>query len=174
MRADKAGARATARALIVKYSVKTAPVPVERIARIMKVRVQYSPLDGDLSGMVTIQDGVPIIGINALHHPNRQRFTLAHEMGHLTLHREILEGSVHVDKQILHRDIMTAAGTDWREIEANAFASELLMPEPLMRVQATANVIAFEDDEAIASLAKKFRVSDAAIRFRLFSPGVRE
>jgi Zn-dependent peptidase ImmA (M78 family) len=173
MRADKAGARTAAKELIRLFAVKTPPVPIERIARAMKIRVQYAPLDGDLSGMAAIQDGVPVIGINALHHPNRQRFTLAHEIGHLTLHRNLIEGSVHVDKQILHRDIMTETGTDWREIEANAFASELLMPEPLLQAQSSAGGIAFEDDEAITSLAAKFRVSEAAMRFRLFGPGHR-
>lgn len=173
MRADKSGARAAARELITRFAVRTPPVPVERMARAMKIRVQYAPLDGDLSGMVAMQDDVPVIGINALHHPNRQRFTLAHEIGHLTLHRNLIEGSVHVDKQILHRDIMTEAGTDWREIEANAFASELLMPESLLQAQPSAAGVAFEDDEVIASLAAKFRVSEAAIRFRLFSPARR-
>lgn len=173
MRADKLRARAAARELITRFAVKTPPVPVERIARAMKIRVQYAPLDGDLSGMVAMQDDVPVIGINALHHPNRQRFTLAHEIGHFILHRNLIEGSVHVDKQILHRDIMAEAGTDWREIEANAFASELLMPDALLEAQPSATGIAFEDDEVITSLATKFRVSDAAMRFRLFGPGHR-
>ena len=170
MGADKQRARLAAREVIEKFAVKTAPVQVERIARAMKVRVQYAPLDGDLSGMVSIQEGVPIIGINSLHHPNRQRFTLSHELGHLYLHRPVLEGSVHVDKQILNRDAMTEAGIDALEIEANAFASELLMPEGLLEAALGHRTIAFEDDDVIAALTKKFRVSDAAMRFRLFAP----
>ncbi len=135
--------------------MKSAPVQVERIARAMKVRVQYAPLDGDLSGMVSIQDGVPIIGVNSLHHPNRQRFTLSHELGHLCLHRSVLEELVHVDKHILNRDALTEAGTDELEIEANAFASELLMPEALLTAALGVRSIAFEDDEFIASLSKE-------------------
>jgi Zn-dependent peptidase ImmA (M78 family) len=170
MGADKQGARRAAREVVEKFAVKTAPVQVERIARVMKVRVQYAPLDGDLSGMVSIQEGVAIIGVNSLHHPNRQRFTLSHELGHLCLHQSVLEGSVHVDKQILNRDALTEAGTDVLEIEANAFASELLMPEVLLTAVLGPRSIAFDDDDIIASLAKKFRVSDAAMRFRLFAP----
>jgi Zn-dependent peptidase ImmA (M78 family) len=170
MSADKQRARQAALEIAEKFAVKTAPVQVERIARVMKVRIQYAPLDGDLSGMVSVQDGVPIIGVNSLHHPNRQRFTLAHELGHLCLHRPVLEGSVHVDRQILNRDALTETGTDEQEIEANAFASELLMPEALLKAALGARNIAFEDDEMIASLTKKFRVSDAAMRFRLFAP----
>lgn len=170
MGADKQGARQAARALVERYAVKTAPVHVERIARAMKVRVQYAPLDGDLSGMVSIQEGVPIIGVNSLHHPHRQRFTLAHELGHFCLHRPTLEGSVHVDKQILNRDALTEAGTNRLEIEANAFASELLMPEVLFKPAVGNRSVAYEDDDIIASLAKRFRVSDAAMRFRLFAP----
>jgi Zn-dependent peptidase ImmA (M78 family) len=170
MPADKQRAWRTAREVIQKFAVKFAPVQVERIARVMKIRVQYAPLDGDLSGMASIRDGVSIIGVNALHHPNRQRFTLSHEIGHFCLHRDVLEGAIHVDKHILNRDALTEAGTDDREIEANAFASELLMPEPLLKAALGSRTVAFEDDDFIASLGKRFRVSDAAMRFRLFAP----
>jgi len=170
MPADKQGARREARAVIQKYAVKAAPVQVERIARVMKIRVQYAPLDGDLSGMASIQNGVSIIGVNSLHHPNRQRFTLSHEIGHFCLHRDVLEGAVHVDKHILNRDALTETGTDDREIEANAFASELLMPESILMPLLGNRGVAFEDEEFIASLSKRFRVSDAAMRYRLFAP----
>src|SRR6185312_11744791 len=92
--------------------------------------LQYAPLDEDLSGMAYVKDGVGIIGLNALHHPNRQRFSAAHELAHHELHADILSRAVHVDKgfQVLLRDDVSSLGIEPREIEANAFASELLMP----------------------------------------------
>jgi Zn-dependent peptidase ImmA (M78 family) len=42
--------------------------------------------------MIYISDGMPIIGINSLHHPNRQRFSIGHEIGHLVLHRNSFPG----------------------------------------------------------------------------------
>ena len=44
------------------------------------------------------------------------------------LHASELKKAVHVDKGSLRRDRVSAAGTDMLEIEANAFAAELLMP----------------------------------------------
>lgn len=84
--------------------------------------------------MIYISDGTPIIGINSLHHPNRQRFSIGHEIRHLALHRNLTSGKVHVDKEFLvqlptlNRDAASALGTDLIEIEANRFSAELLMP----------------------------------------------
>jgi Zn-dependent peptidase ImmA (M78 family) len=160
-------ARQEALRLIREHDIKTPPVPVDRIARALGIRVQFAPFDGDLSGMAFIKDGVPIAGVNSLHHPNRQRFTLAHEIGHICLHRKEIEAQVHVDKGSLRRDTLSASGVDILEIGANAFASELLIPEPLLEIVLAGRSIDLEDDDLIASLAKRFRVSEAAMSYRL-------
>lgn len=143
-----------------------APVPVEKLARRLGVQVRYAPFDGDISGMAHIREGVRILGVNNLHHPHRQRFTLAHELGHLVLHPAELHRQVHLDKGSLHRDSLSAQGTDAFERSANAFASELLIPRRLLD-QFVDPRMDLEDDEAVAKLARKFRVSVAAMHFRL-------
>ena len=165
MNADDA--REAARKLLKDQNVTSAPVPVERIARQLGVRVQYGPLDNDLSGMAHIRDGVVIVGVNSLHAPNRQRFTLAHELGHVVLHRSILEDNVHVDRVLL-RDRDSSSGLYEQEIQANAFASELLMPTDLLNTVLGGRQVVLDDDEEVAALAKKFRVSESAMRFRFF------
>lgn len=167
--ADRQKAREAARQLLVQHAVKSAPVPVERIARELGVRVEYAPLDGELSGLAHVREGVPIVGINTLHAPNRQRFTLAHELAHVQLHSPELEHAVHVDRGSLRRDGLAASGTDPTEIEANTFAAELLMPRELLLPMLEGKSVDLEDDEAIAALARRFRVSEAAMRFRLDS-----
>jgi Zn-dependent peptidase ImmA (M78 family) len=162
-----AHARAQALQLIEQHGIKTAPVPIERIARALGVKVQYAPFDGELSGMAFIKDGVPIIGVNSLHHPNRQRFTLAHELAHIQLHRDQLENAVHVDKGSLRRDLLSAAGTDSTEREANAFAAELLMPPALLAAALDGRTLDLENEELVAGLAKRFRVSTMALQHRL-------
>lgn len=160
-------ARKEAQKLIERFGVKTPPVPVERIAKELGIRVQYAPFDGDLSGMAFVKDGKPIAGVNSLHHPNRQRFTLAHEIGHIVLHRQLIESEVHIDKGSLRRDTLASAGIDPVEIAANAFASEFMMPEHLLEIAMSGRPIDLEDDELVAGLAKRFKVSEAAMRFRL-------
>jgi Zn-dependent peptidase ImmA (M78 family) len=169
--ANLVGARDAARTILREFGVKAAPVPIERIIKARSVMLQYAPLEDDLSGMAFIKDGVGIIGVNALHHPNRQRFTAAHELGHHVLHAADLRKAVHVDKgfRVLMRDDVSSLGVDPLEVEANAFASELLMPRELLANVLDADGLDMEDDAGIESLAKKFRVSTSAMRFRLAS-----
>lgn len=60
---------------------------------------------------------------------------------------------------------------DATEIEANTFAAELLMPEDLLRAALEGQSVDLEDDQAVAMLAKRFKVSEAAMRFRLSTLG---
>ena len=131
------------------------------------VKVQYTAFEGDLSGIAYIADGKLIAGVNALHHPHRQRFTLAHELAHFEIHRDMLSAEVHIDKAILRRDSLSAMGTEPIEIEANAFASELLMPQGLLDVELAGRQVDLEDATFVKALAQRFKVSEAAMRYRL-------
>ena len=162
-------AKDRARRLLEELEITSAPVPIERIIKRCHVVLQYAPFEDDLSGMAYINDGLSIIGINALHPPNRQRFSAAHELGHHLLHQEQLKDAVHVDRglRVLMRDQVASQGVDTIEIQANAFAAELLMPEKMLREAIAGDEIDIESDAQIEALSKKFRVSASAIRFRL-------
>ena len=95
---DLEEARESARALVNKLGLKAPPVPVEKLAKALGARVEYTPFDDELSGMAFVRDGKPVIGVNSNHHPNRQRFTIAHELAHVVLHRSKLEATVLIDK----------------------------------------------------------------------------
>ena len=125
---------AHARNLLDTLGIRTVPVPLEKVGEHFGATIRFAPLDEELSGIIFIRDEVPIIGINSIHHPNRQRFTLAHEFGHLVLHKHLITSMVHVDKKLpfFMRDAKSATGTDKIEIEANQFAAELLMPEAIL------------------------------------------
>ena len=158
-------------ALLSEHSVTTAPVPVERIAKRLGARLRFQPLDDELSGMIYVKDGLPIIGVNSLHHPNRQRFTIAHECGHLLLHRDQISKEVHVDKgfpmSALMRDTVSSTGEEEIEVQANFFAAELLMPVPFLVEAIGEETIDIDDDGAVSSLAKTFKVSPSAMKFRI-------
>ncbi|TQF29749.1 ImmA/IrrE family metallo-endopeptidase [Bradyrhizobium sp. UNPA324] len=159
--------------ILQRNNIRTAPVPVDKIARTLGALVRFSPLHNDISGMIYIKDNIPIIGVNALHHPNRQRFTIAHECGHLVLHRPMITTQVHVDKEFpsvvirqLNRDSRSALGTDDVEIQANRFAAELLMPRAFLETELR-KTFDVDDSTRIEKLAKQFRVSKEAMGNRL-------
>lgn len=169
-KADPASARTRANELLAEHAIEKAPVPIEKIIKKMGIVLQHAPFEGDLSGMAYIDNEFSIIGVNALHSPNRQRFSAAHELGHHVLHPQDITGAVHVDKSFfkaLFRNDVSSLGVDALEIEANAFASELLMPRMLLVAALNGEMVDIENDVQIESLSKKFRVSAAAMRFRL-------
>jgi len=155
--------------MLARLGIQSNPTPVEKIAKALGAQVRFSPFDEELSGMVYIKEGVPIIGVNSLHHPNRQRFTIAHELGHLELHREMITSNIHVDKNFpaLMRDTNSATGTEQIEIQANQFATELLMPRDLIDKAMEGKQFDIDDDGPIEELAKKFKVSKQALEYRI-------
>lgn len=153
-----------AEALLKSSGVKGLPVPVDSIARQCKVAVQYIPLDDEISGMSFIKNGAAVIVVNSAHHPNRQRFTLAHELAHHVLHEAYLTKNVHVDTAVLQRNEKSSEGTDGKEVEANTFAAELLMPKALLKAFGRVDV---NDDAKIAEIARQFKVSPTAMAIRL-------
>lgn len=83
----------------------------------------------------------------------RQRFTIAHELGHYFLHQDITE-------DILFREKSKADKTSQIETEADSFAAELLMPEDAIRLY-------WPIAESIQQLADIFDVSFLAMSTRL-------
>lgn len=152
-----------ARRLIKEFAIKTPPVDVEGIAKLMGISVNYERLDNEVSGLVLFEKGRARVAINRSHHRNRQRFTLAHEIGHVRLHAKG-EDRVFVDKRFF-RNEASSKGELREEIEANAFAASLLMPECFIRKH-----IDSEDgitDLEVFRMATKFEVSEQAMTLRL-------
>jgi len=161
-----------ARQVLLRHGIDRWPIKVDRVAKRAGIKVQYSPLDDELSGMAFYKDDVAVIGVNARHHVRRQRFTIAHEIGHFELHDEVLRKGMHVDKVItmLNRDTNSASGTISIEIEANQFAAELLMPKDLVlryMEEASLDYGCVPDDEAIEAMARAFNVSATAMTYRI-------
>lgn len=144
------------------------PVPVNRVARVLGLEVYMQPFEGDLSGILIREGGKAILGVNSSHHIHRRRFTIAHEMGHFLLH----EGNrVFVDRsyRVSLRSSISSLGTDLEEIEANTFASMILIPEQFLLKDLQAEDIDIEDTRGIERLARKYRVSPQTITFRLIN-----
>ncbi len=147
------------------------PIDVDRIIAEHNIDIRFQPMEEAVSGMLVIKGKRATIGINDTHHPNRQRFTLAHELGHYLLHRGWTQ--VFVDASTMYfRDGLTAEGIDRMEIEANAFAAELLMPENVLRDVVRHQSLDAFDDRAVQSLAVEFGVSVRALTIRLTKLGL--
>lgn len=161
--------RALVQRLLAEHHMRSAPVEASNIAKSLGVEVQETPAEDDLSGFLYRDRKLDstIIGVNAEHHPNRRKFTVAHELGHYLLHDF---DDVHVDREfkVWLRNDASSQGTDIEEKEANLFAAELLMPVHfLKRDVANIGTIDLMDEEVIRELASKYGVSTQAMMFRL-------
>lgn len=103
------------------------PVDPVQIARRLGIDVREATLRDDISGALVKKLGEdPTILLNAKDHPNRQRFTTAHELGHFVTRELSTDTYEYVD---LRDTMWSAAGMGPEEVFANQFAANLLMPE---------------------------------------------
>jgi Zn-dependent peptidase ImmA (M78 family) len=154
--------------LIERHGISRFPVDLNKWAEIAGAEVKVEDFDNELSGFAYQKKGVKIIGINKAEPQPRQRFTTAHELGHMFLHKQ---KAVNYDEAsvMLRTSAPAGTGTEPTEIEANSFAAEILMPEENIRadLEARGNKIDLEDETTIKELAAKYNVSEPAMLIRL-------
>ena len=146
-------------ALIDSKGLKSVPLDVTAVARLLGIEVIEEPMDDDVSGFLEKRGDNWFAGVNSYHHPVRKRFTLAHEIGHFVLHRR--EQETFEDRTFARR----ANNPTRMEREADAFAASLLMPENAVRWEIANGLRNLND------LANAFNVSSLAMRYRLQSLG---
>lgn len=147
-------AREDAEAVLRAYGDLRFPIDPERIAKRMGMYVDRRPLGKDISGMLRVEpDFAPQIYIDEADTSQRQRFTIAHEIGHY--YERTLNGEG--DFNFIDR---RGGRYDVHEFYADEFAGNLLMPEAEVRRMDETSV-------SIAELAARFGVSLPAIRMRL-------
>jgi len=123
------------------------------------IELRDEPMQSNYSGYFRNENGKWIIGVNKLHHINRKRYTLAHELGHYILHKD-----KNVD--IVDTTFFRNNETDSIEYLANEFAAKLLMPEDTVRY-----LVDNKGVKNIGELAEKFGVSASAMKYRIISLG---
>ncbi|MDX6438991.1 MAG: hypothetical protein QOF45_1574 [Gaiellaceae bacterium] len=139
-------------------------VDIDKAALLLGARVIPHRYSTDaLSGFLLYLSDGPVISTNSGQSRGRQRFTLAHELGHLILGH-------HAD---YHLDLTSSVsagdppGYDWKhERAANTFAANVLMPAGLIRQDWA------EEGATAPRLAKRYGVSQEAIGIRLASLGL--
>lgn len=129
----------------------------ERIEDTFGADVAVVQLGDGFDGLTATTHDAKLILLAATSNPARQRFTLAHELGHL------LAGDnqdVHLDRDIF----ATAQRRDPSEQRANAFASAFLMPEGTVRAAIAANGLT---RASYAALVCDLMVSPSTLAYRL-------
>jgi Zn-dependent peptidase ImmA (M78 family) len=152
--------------LLDQFEIDKLPIDVEKIARMLGLQVRYEPYDGFQSGFLFQDSARTIIGVNSNQSKVRQRFTIAHELGHFFLHQG---NPFHIDKaQMKFRNALSGEGTNTEEVEANAFAAALLMPTRFIEAEISVDDLdALDDADKVDRLAKQFKVSSQALLIRL-------
>lgn len=136
------------------------------------VKYAFESLPEHVSGASMIDGGLKVVTINQSHYPNRQRFTAAHELGHILLEHNtslnISEGSSKPGSVILYRNDNSSLGSDWKEVEANHFAASLLMPRFLVDQEIVKlRSGAYLTESNVTALATAFGVSEISMSIRL-------
>ena len=175
------------------------PTPLDVICKNLKkqfrVSFHYDKCLGDddgrdILGKITFNPLCIYISSKLNHDEHRQRFTLAHEIAHLILHTELLSNiyfeGIDTDVSVFSDNELTSGYEKRIEIQANIFASILLMPQS--EFKATAKQVfdiyrvnrgrLYLDNQPcnqemfhkVASMiGNKFNVSKEAVKYRLIS-----
>ena len=162
-----------AQKLIAKFPqcVNDRTIDPVALATRLGIEVRAANIADNISGFLVFDaQGKPFIGVNSSHHTHRQRFTVAHEIGHYLLHERT---KPHMDDEngafnVRLRSDLSSTGSDPREVEANLFAAELLMPSEWLEndIRGHAHIDVFENS-LISELATRYSVSEHAITIRL-------
>lgn len=109
---------------------------------------------GTDSAIITINSDIPYEG--------KKRFTIAHELGHFEMHRNVI---------VVHND--TDATLEFfkngnQETEANEFASELLMPEHLFKKECEGKKFS---PDLLRQLSERFQTSITSVAYKYFELG---
>jgi IrrE N-terminal-like domain len=132
-------------------NVSRPPVDVVSIARTLGAEVYLAPNLGGVLGALDSTGEVPTIWLNKSDSGKRQRFTTAHELGHLLMH----------PLGRLLRDESYATANKPEEADANEFAAHLLMPLWLLEPYVTGS------QRSTEQLAQLFDVSLPAMKWQL-------
>ena len=162
-----------ANAVLREHALTHPPINPEKIARALGIDVKRVDFTESLSGVLMRNESGAVIALNKSHHKVRQRFTVAHELGHYVLEHK---GEMFVDQMVLNRrDGRSSIAIDPQEIQANAFAAELLMPKQML-LEVLQDIVDGDPtpnrENLIAKLAKKFEVSVEAMQYRLINLGI--
>jgi len=150
--------RDLARKLLKDHGIIAPPIPVAEIAQKEGFSVKYIQGEPNSFSGILHRD-LKAIGINADHPRVRQRFSIAHELGHYYLRHPQEEESIGIGDD----------SEEWKifESEANEFAGELLVPKDFLKEEYNKLKKNTLLEEKIQSLLLTFNVSREVLIIQL-------
>lgn len=149
-------AKLDAQNLLVELGYTDPPVSPLDIAKTLGLEIRQAKMPdkySEVAGFLDLEDKA--IYVNKADAYNRQTFTIAHEIAHFIMHKEIITEDPSKYK-ILYRNTLYSQ-QDPLEKEANCFAANLLVPESMFE----------KYKEFPASLLSTlFQVSQEVIQYR--------
>ena len=148
------------------------------------IEVRYDNLSQGLLGTIDIRHNIITLSEDIISDTNRVHFTLAHEIGHLVLHRKFLRKEFSSVDDYIDISVLSDKNIKRMEYQANVFASYLLLPERkfyyevalLFKEYSITKGRLYLDHQfcnrrnvslILQRLSKKFQVSRQAIAIRL-------
>lgn len=140
--------------ILIREKITELPVSVEGICRNLGIEVRAGKIADD--GYCREENGKSVITISDDNPPMRQRFTAAHELGHILLK--------HTDKYgIVYRD--PSPKDDPKEQAANVFAVRLLAPAIVLRDMGVTNAGQIAEICQISQTAAEYRMKRLQILY---------
>jgi Zn-dependent peptidase ImmA (M78 family)/transcriptional regulator with XRE-family HTH domain len=149
-----------AKRILEEVGIKQPPVSPREVADKLGVPVFEWDFPDEISGVFISDEGKVCIGVNEAHPRVRQRFSVAHELGHL-----VLDGEQSFFDFIGVESVPLSESPDHETLErkANQFAAALLMPSDWIQKDV------HENGQDIIWLSKRYEVSQQALWFRLLN-----
>ena len=151
----------TTKILIDNDMMYKAPIDVISLAENYGIKAYGIKTKNEISGAITYEKTKEYfeILVNTNHAKTRQRFTIAHELGHYFLHQEMLKSNdMHIDALYRTTEQMDPE-TKEKENEVDYFAGALLMNKKLLEK--------LSKEYNIEELADIFDVSTSAVAVRM-------
>lgn len=140
-------------------------IPIEDVVVGRGGIIQYKSM-GTTDGRIVYGKNISTIFINSdIQYTGRKRFAIAHELGHLEMHKGSPVHEDNVSRLNWFDNTEHRLKKGIQEYEANQFATEYLMPSDLFNQEAQGYVF---DPNLIRELAEDFKTSLTSVAFRYF------
>lgn len=133
MKANFIKAENEATDILKTFGVDSPPIPLLDIVSSYGIEISYAdfsdvPHGNEIAGFIDLEKNK--IVVNEDDSPNRQRFTIAHELGHFIMHQNYIKDGKKYN--VLLRMPLKNHNYTPEEQEANCFAASLLVPKMLL------------------------------------------